>query len=146
MWYPDYYDASPTCYLGRRGSARVIRVYDKVARLLAAKRPAPPGPLTRFEAVLRKVSCKPMELATLSNPFAAFGVCEVGELPAKSAEPAWATFLHYAQNLGVPEALQLMGPMRASCIKRLKENMSAWWDSADVWKLYPAVLATIFTF
>jgi hypothetical protein len=142
-WYPSFGNPSPTCYLGRRGSQRVIRVYDRVAKLLAYGKTAPDHPVTRIEAVLRRLNCTVAELKDVVNPFSSFGPCLVSDLEQAWTDPEWQQFLAHSKIKGTSEALQLAGKAKKSFKKRLVDRVCKWWSNETVWALYPSSLQTL---
>lgn len=139
-WYPEFHDPSPTCYLGRRGSERVIRVYDRAAKLKAYNKPAPDYPMTRVEAVLRGLQCKIADLSTVPNPLSTFGSCRFEELETSWKDARWANFLANSKSLGVPKALRLADADRKTFVQRLRSLVPSWWNSDSVWSAYPQAL------
>jgi hypothetical protein len=142
-WFPHYSHPTPTGYLGRRGSNRVIRAYDRIARLLAAGKPAGNAPITRIEASLRRLGCKVSGLTDVENPFKTVGVCRMADAELQSSDSGWKQFLHHCRYMGACEAMQLIGPMKKKYLARLKEVNCAWWLPTKIWELYPGALAQI---
>jgi len=143
MWYPSYDAPAPTGYVGRRGSKRVMKIYDRGARLTALGKPAPDVPTLRIEAVLRQLSCSVAGLKDLSNPFTSFGVASLENAMELSQEGPWQEFLQRSCKLGTAEALGLAGPMKKSFMERLKQSSVAWWDAHAAWTMYPHALQAL---
>lgn len=143
FWYPDFYHPTPTGYLGRRGSNRVVRGYDRVARLQATGKPAPNYAVTRIEAVLRKLGCNVGGLAGVDNPFMTVGVCRFADAEAKSSDKGWKRFLQNCRYVGACEAVQLVGTARKKYLTRLSSVACDWWSPMGIWELYPEALKAL---
>jgi len=139
-WFPDYYHPCPTGYLGRRGSKRVIRAYDRVARLKALGKTVGAEPITRIEASVRKLKRKVTELQGAPNPFETVGVCHFSDAEAKYSEASWKQFLKHCRYIGSCEAMQLLGVGKKKYLKRLQQLNCEWWDPAAIWASYPKAL------
>jgi hypothetical protein len=141
-WYPPYPASKATAYLGRRGSTRVIRAYDRVERL-KAQGIVVNGPVTRIEAVARRLERRMSELVTLKNQFNTMGICSVNEAMNAHSEPHWKDFIQNSRRDGVPKALQLASSLRKVYLKRLQKLNCLWWDPAEVWNQYPTALQVL---
>lgn len=142
-WFPDYYHPCPTGYLGRRGSNRVIRGYDRVARLKALGKTVGVEPITRIEASLRKLASKVVDLPTVDNPFTSVGVCRFVDAEAQSSDKGWKQFLQHCRYVGACEAMQLVGGAKKKYLTRLSSVACDWWSPTGIWTLYPQALKAL---
>ena len=140
LWHPTYYSPTPTNYIGRRGSNRVIRAYDRVARLKAAGIPTGDEPVTRIEASLRKLGCKVQALSQIANPFKSVGVCRFDDIEAECPDAEWKQFLKHCRWIGACEASQLLGPVKKKYLTLLKSTCCDWWSPDQIWSSYPSAL------
>lgn len=142
-WYPDFYAPHPTSYLGRRGSNRVLRAYDRVARLKAAGKPSGTENVTRIEASLRKVGCDVAGLPSIKNPFTSVGICRFADAQAQCSEPGWQQFLKHCRWVGACESIQMAGKTKNKYLERLKNVGCDWWSPSLIWDAYPAALQVL---
>lgn len=71
-------DSIETIYVGHKNGARSFAIYDKRNELLRHGHRSPLGDETRFEARLRKIKLKPVELLDVENPFLALQLLWLG--------------------------------------------------------------------
>lgn len=141
-WWPSFADPTPTAYLGTRLSDRGFRVYDRVARLKKLGVEID-GPIARIEATVRRSKCSILNLASIPNPFATFGVCRFEDLDAFDGGDFWKTFLMHCRESGSAHALALAGPMRKKYLGYLSQLCCEWWNSNEIWSMYPKALEAL---
>lgn len=139
-WYPPYPASKATAYLGRRGSTRVIRTYDRVEKQKAQGILTMNGPVTRVEAVLRRLQRLIPELHTVKSPFETVGFCDCNAAMNAFTEQQWKTFVQNCKWEGTSKALALIGPLKKTYLKRLQSLNVSWWNPAAVWSQYPQAL------
>lgn len=135
-----------TIYIGKIGSKRMLRVYDKHKQLLETKSGTPKyHTQTRIELRWKPdIYLEAGDLAHHPNPLSVFEMADAGAAAAISSEPAWKQFLWRCQADGACAALgDLDSPQRKLFRMRLREAAAAWWNPAEVWSGIGKAVAAI---
>lgn len=128
-------------YLGSSKSTAQTRIYDKVAEMIAKGQMVESvQPITRIERVVRNAGYL-KNLAKMKNHFSTLHLASMDGTANGIPIHIWRMFVSHAQRHTTQAALaQLPKPERAKYKAALKANEPIWWDTAEIWKQWPALI------
>jgi hypothetical protein len=128
-------------YLGSSKSTAQTRIYDKVAEMIAKGQMVESvQPITRIERVVRNAGSL-KNLAKMKNHFSTLHLASMSDKANGIPIPIWRMFVSHTQRHTTQAALaQLPKSERAKYKAALKANEPIWWDTAEIWKQWPALI------
>ena len=137
----ERFGALESIYLGKSSSQAQTRIYDKVAEMIAKGLIVESDqPITRIERVVRNAGYL-KNLDKMKNHFSTLQFASMGGTSNGIPAHVWEMFVSHTQRHTTQAVLaQMPKSERAKFKAALKANEPIWWDTADIWKQWPALV------